>query len=364
MVFTYSNKYISKPICIGEFSLDRNGNVLQNKIENKCYLYEKFINQDTFFINLKSHKILFEDKTIDMELNLRRNILNNLKISTSTLDKSLCNAEFYCSSGILTKFATSHLHHSLINVWCIKIDNVIVMVDSNTLEKKRSFANDNITLSTTDSEIASEQNKSFISKLRYDRILKYAAFLKRNCIDNKKVFIDGIHVWKQYRRVYVSELQCPSGSGEDKSIKIAYNSIIHCVDKKTDNPVIIKIRPSHINEEDFIWKLNQLSKMYMQTILLNSNKIVIGECDKDSVIHQTKIKTPKEIFDKYSLNERNLYFHLWFVLDRIKKAFENESNVPIKCVNIVKWNMNDRYNVNCYADIPASEACLKVFDNF
>uniref|UniRef100_A0A0K0DTI4 Decapping nuclease n=1 Tax=Strongyloides stercoralis TaxID=6248 RepID=A0A0K0DTI4_STRER len=358
------NNYISKPICINEISLDRFGNILQHKSANKCYLFEKFINQDIFYINLKSHKILYEGRTTEMELNLRRNILKNLLIPGYTLKKSLCGAEFYCSSGILRKFALSHLQHYFINVWCIKLDGVIVMVDSDTLEVKNSSENDDITLSSNDNKTILKQNEYDLKKLHYDKILKYAAFFKKNYTDNKKVFIDGIYAWKQYRRVYITELNCPTTLNERNSIKIAYNSIIHCVDEKTDKPVLIKTKPSYISEENFIWRLNQVSKMYMETILLDSEKIVIGECDKNLVIHHTTIKTPKEIFEKIDLNEKNLFLNLSFVLNKIKSAFEAKSSKPVKCVNVVKSNVRDRYHVSCYADIPNNEACIKVFDNF
>uniref|UniRef100_A0A0N5BTJ7 Decapping nuclease n=1 Tax=Strongyloides papillosus TaxID=174720 RepID=A0A0N5BTJ7_STREA len=356
-------EYISKPRCIGEFSSDRDGNILKNKTENKCYLYEKFTDQDMMCLNLKSSQIEFEDKTKEMEANLRRSILKKLIIPGFTLKKSLSGADFYCSSGILTKFATSHLQHKTINVACIKIDGVIIMVDIKEPERKRTLV-DNLQFTSSDSSSADESEKvdPVVKDFRCENTLKYVAFLKRNSTNGKPIYKEGVKAWKQYRRAYVTKIMDPDNEGEP--LKIAYNSIIHCVDEDTDKPVIVKTRPSYIDDDDFIWRSNVASKMYMESILLNSDKVAVGERDKNSIVHRTKIGKPSEVLQKSSLDEQTLCKNLCFVLNKIKNAFEIDENDCVKYVNVMKWCVTDKYHIKCYGEIPKDELCIRVFGDF
>uniref|UniRef100_A0A0K0DVX6 Decapping nuclease n=1 Tax=Strongyloides stercoralis TaxID=6248 RepID=A0A0K0DVX6_STRER len=361
MVFETSNKYLLQPKCIGEVSLDKNGNALKDKTANKYYFYERFINQDILYINLRSSQLLYEEKSKEMEINLRKSILNYLKIPGYTLKESLHGAEFYCSSGILMKFAASHIQHKAISVSCIKLEDVIIMIDSNRSEQSQEISKKNIVFSSSETEKDLEENNRIVKNYGCENILKFSAFVKKSSIDGKPMFIDEISAWKQYRRVYVTELKNPDLSS---SFRIAYNSIVHCVDEKTNKIVLIKTRPSSIDENDFIWKSNQLSKMFLETILLDCEKIVVGEWDKDSVIHRITIKSPADILTNYKLEEKFLYKNLYLVLKMIKYAFETKENNQVKYVNITKRNVHDKYHVKCYDTIPEDELRIKIFNDF
>uniref|UniRef100_A0A0N5C2P1 Decapping nuclease n=1 Tax=Strongyloides papillosus TaxID=174720 RepID=A0A0N5C2P1_STREA len=459
------NNYISKPKCIAEISLNKDGSILEQKAANKSYFIDKFINQDTFYINLKSPLLLYEDKTKEMEISSRRNILQSIKRSDSTLKDSLYGAEIYCSSGILKKFATSHLQNGIVDVWCVKIDGVIIMVEDSTSEARQQSTMGNVEHSSTDFKsprevshyshrsysfernlkfayshrsYSFERNLKFAAFLKenlvidkapfvecirawkqyrrvyiadlknphdpndkrslrvaynsiihcvdkandkpvvittrpssyshrsysFERNLKFAAFLKENLVIDKAPFVECIRAWKQYRRVYIADLKNPHDPNDKRSLRVAYNSIIHCVDKANDKPVVITTRPSSIEGINFVWRSDQLLKTYMQSILLDSDKVVIGECDKNHVVRSISLKNTEGLFRNSDFDEKTPYENLWYVISQIQRAFETDGEKTIKCLHLIKWNGDDKFRAKRFYNIPEDKACVGVFEDF
>uniref|UniRef100_A0A0K0G003 Decapping nuclease n=1 Tax=Strongyloides venezuelensis TaxID=75913 RepID=A0A0K0G003_STRVS len=358
------NDYISKPKYIAEISLDKSGNVLNEKAANKCYFTDRFINQDIFYINLKSPLLSYEDRTKEMEINSRRNILQSIKRSNCTLKDSLYGAEIYCSSGVLKKFATSHLQNNIVDVWCTKIDGVIIMVEDRPSEIGQQSTNGNVKHSGSDFKSSRQRSQCFQRSYSFERNLKFAAFLKENPLIDKAPFVECNQAWKQYRRVYIADLKNPHNPNDKKSLRVAYNSIIHCVDKNKDKPVVITTRPSSIEGINFVWRSDHISKLYMQSILLDSDQVVVGEWDKNHVIRRIRVKSTQELFRNNNFKEKTLYENLWYVINQIQRAFENDGEKRIKCLHLVKRNGDDKFHAKCFSNIPKHEACVGVFEDF
>uniref|UniRef100_A0A0N5C2N9 Decapping nuclease n=1 Tax=Strongyloides papillosus TaxID=174720 RepID=A0A0N5C2N9_STREA len=358
------NDHISKPKCIAEISLDKDGNVLKHKRANKCYFMGRFINQDLFYINLKSSLLSYEDRTKEMTENSRKNILQSIKKSNCTLKDSLHGAEIYCSGGILKKFATSHLQHDIIDVWCTKIDGVIIMVEGYPSETGQQNTMDNVGHSTTDFKSPREISHYSQRIYGFERNLKFVAFLKKSSVTDKASFLECIQAWKQYRRVYIADLKNPHDPNAKRSLRVAYNSIIHCVDKANDKPVVVTTRPSSIEEVNFVWRPIFLQRLYMTSILLGSDKIVIGEWDKNHVVRRIKVKSPEELFRGSHFDERIPYENLWHVINQIKDVFETDREKSVKCLHLVKLSEHDSFHVECFSNVPTDKTCIGVFKDF
>uniref|UniRef100_A0A0K0EZG0 Decapping nuclease n=1 Tax=Strongyloides venezuelensis TaxID=75913 RepID=A0A0K0EZG0_STRVS len=344
-------KYISIPKCIGEFSSDKYGNLLNNKTENKCYLREEVIKQDILCLDLKSSQIQFEDITETVKLNFRKNILKNLIVPGCTLKESLTGAEFYCSSGILKKFATSQFPQSSIHVGCIKIEDVIVMVDSRLPDEYQKSLLGEFQFSISNHIQPELRRKPPPRKREQEKYLNtLIAFLKKNSITGEQVFKEGVKDWKQYRRAYVTEIIDPDNEGEP--LKIAYNSIIQCVDEETDKPVTVKIRPSYYEDDNSNFNQTVISKIYLNSILHENNKVIIGKIDANKIVNRIKLIKSNELLEKFSIDERTLYKNLCCVLNKIKHAFDIDKDNCVKYVHVFKTPYTDKFHVRCCGAIP------------
>uniref|UniRef100_A0A0N4ZH86 Decapping nuclease n=1 Tax=Parastrongyloides trichosuri TaxID=131310 RepID=A0A0N4ZH86_PARTI len=422
MLFKHNNiELINKPKEIGRFSIDKNGELLPDGDQNKRFLYKKFLNQNLFQLNINSNLISYEERTREMELNTRRSILKALKKSGRSLKEELYGSDFYCSSGILTKFATSSIGNVYVDVWCKMIDGVIVMVDSDTFEwaekekkikeekifnednilssdedsdkeevkKEKIFNMDNILSSDEDSDkeevkkekkiekekifnvgkILSSDEDSGKEEVQRERrsfagfasLLKFQLFFQKDSKTSQCCIEEGVKAWKQYRRVYFTDINDLEGN---HSIRVTYNSIIHCVDEADDRPVLMRTIPAFINEDEFEWSPEIASRLYMQSFFTNSRKIIIGEKDRNGIIHISNLKSIKECLKKPKIDTQILHKNLQLIFKNIKEAFEvRKDGSQTNYVRLYKPSKSTGFNVTCFSFPPDNELSIKVFDD-